>query len=72
MKQCKHREMNNNCSADCDGTVKRNGWAYESIDAGTWACPAWKCDKCGAKFWSWFDVDNGDEAYDIDNPEGEE
>lgn len=57
--------------SDCDGMVKRDGWTTVSIDASTWICPAWKCDKCGATWWSYFDNDNGDEAYDLDDDDGE-
>ncbi|MBQ6357359.1 MAG: hypothetical protein IJI97_00185 [Clostridia bacterium] len=72
MKQCLHREMGNGCAdPSCDGTVRRTGWTAVGIDASTVICPAWTCDRCGAKFWSYFDQDNGDESYDPDE-EGEE
>lgn len=48
----------------CGGIIKRTGWTAVSVDGGTVIAPAWKCDKCGMKFWSWTDSDNGDESYD--------
>lgn len=68
MKQGPHSEIGNGCSdPDCDGIVRRNGWTYVGIDGATRVCPSWKCDKCGAEFWSYFDTDNGDESYDFDD-----
>jgi hypothetical protein len=55
--------------SDCDGIVKRDGWSFVSIDAHTWSCPAWKCSKCGATWWSYFDTDNGDQGYDTEEEE---
>ena len=70
MKEKRHNEFKE--PVNCDGVVKRNGWTFESIDACTWSCPAWKCDKCGAEFWSWFDEDNGDEAYNTEEEDEED
>ena len=56
----------------CGGTIKRDGWCYESIDFSTWKCPHWKCDKCGEEWWSYFDTDNGDEAFDLYAEDDEE
>lgn len=50
----------------CTGMIKRDGWCYEGIDGCTWKLPHWKCDKCGASWWSYFDTDNGDEGYNTE------
>ena len=70
MNQQPHKEMTGpglgGVTSDCDGIVRRNGWTCVDIDAHAWRVPSWKCDKCGAMFWSYFDTDNGDEGYDMD------
>lgn len=50
----------------CTGTIRRTGWTYQSIDLHTWKLPSWTCDKCGEKWWSYFDNDNGEEGFDTD------
>jgi hypothetical protein len=73
MKQQKHCEMDGrDAGSTCTGTVKRNGWCWQSIDGHSWCCVAWKCDKCGKQWWSWRDEDNGDRSYDEEADEGEE
>ncbi len=52
--------------------IVRNGWYWESIDCHSWRCPGWVCQKCGDRFWSWFDDDNGDEAYDTEAEDEDE
>lgn len=71
MKQQKHCEMGSSNPRDkssCTGTVKRNGWTTVSIDGSTWLCPSWVCSECGMQWWSYFDTDNGDEGYDMEDP----
>ena len=67
MKQQPHCQMSGpglgGVTTDCDGIV--------SIDAHTWRVPSWKCNKCGAEFWSYFDTDNDDEGYDTDEEDYE-
>lgn len=75
MKQMLHTEMPDRCISNdhpCDGLIVRTGWTYVSIDAHTWRCPSWTCQKCGNKFWSYFDTDNGDEGYDMDAEDEED
>ncbi len=69
MKQQKHREMTRGNSSTCTGTVKRDGWTIVSIDGESWYVPLWRCDSCGMAWWSYFDADNGDEGYNMDDPE---
>lgn len=66
MREKPHCEIASKTS-DCNGIVKRNGWTNETIDGHLWQCPAWKCNKCGQEWWSYFDDDNGDEACDLDD-----
>lgn len=50
----------------CTGMIRRDGWCYQDINAHAWKLPHWKCDKCGAMWWSYFDTDSGDKGHDTE------